>query len=82
MKSCRECMHHLVCAIYAPNFNDILANGENCSEFRSEPNEASHIVKEIFDEIFSYTFYNYGRLIIDHNTLVILKDKLQMKYTK
>ena len=38
MNSCKECMHRLVCEIYAPNFNDILANGENCSEFKDEAN--------------------------------------------
>lgn len=25
MNSCRECIHHVVCAVYAPNFDDVLA---------------------------------------------------------
>lgn len=39
MNSCRNCIHHLVCAIYAPNFNDIIANGGNCSEFKKNYTE-------------------------------------------
>lgn len=33
MSSCKDCAHHLVCAIYAPHLNDIIANGGNCSGF-------------------------------------------------
>jgi len=36
--TCRECIHHLMCAVYAPNFDDVLANGETCSEFKNEAN--------------------------------------------
>lgn len=36
MSTCRDCIHHVVCAVYAPNFNDVLVNGESCSEFKSE----------------------------------------------
>lgn len=36
MSSCKECIHHVVCAIYAPHFNDILAKGGNCSGFIHE----------------------------------------------
>lgn len=43
MMTCRECMHHLVCAIYAPNFDDILANGESCSQFKND----SYFVKVV-----------------------------------
>lgn len=43
MATCRDCMHHLVCAIYAPNFDDILANGESCSEFKND----SHFVEVV-----------------------------------
>ena len=39
--TCKECIHHVVCAVYAPNFDDILANGENCSEFKDK----SHLIK-------------------------------------
>ena len=35
MSSCRKCIHHLVCAVYAPNFDDVIANGENCSQYIS-----------------------------------------------
>lgn len=34
--TCKDCIHHVVCAVYAPNFDDVLANGENCSEFKNE----------------------------------------------
>ena len=36
--TCVNCVHRIVCAVYAPNFDDILANGESCSEFKSKFN--------------------------------------------
>ena len=36
MNSCKDCVCHLVCAIYAPNLNDILANDGRCSEFKKK----------------------------------------------
>lgn len=36
--TCKDCIHRIVCAVYAPNFDDVLANGENCSEFKNESN--------------------------------------------
>lgn len=36
MNSCKDCVCHLVCGIYAPNFNDILANGARCQVFKKE----------------------------------------------
>lgn len=43
MATCRDCIHHLICAVYAPNFDDVLANGESCSEFEN----GSHFVKVV-----------------------------------
>ena len=34
MKSCVDCIHNLVCAIYGPSHNDILANNEECRNFK------------------------------------------------
>lgn len=36
MNSCKDCVCHLVCGIYAPDFNDILANGARCPAFKKE----------------------------------------------
>ena len=36
MNSCKDCVCHLVCGIYAPDFNDILANGARCLAFKEE----------------------------------------------
>lgn len=47
MKSCKECLCHLVCAIYAPHFNDIIANGGNCSGFIQD-------YKEIAKKLWTY----------------------------
>ena len=41
MKSCKNCIHHLVCPQYAPLFDDILEDGKPCSEF---------IDKNVFEE--------------------------------
>lgn len=31
--TCTKCIHHLVCAVYGPEHDDILSKGEPCSEF-------------------------------------------------
>lgn len=47
MSSCRECIHHVVCAVYAPNLDDVLAKGESCLEFKN-----TDIAKEIFEKLY------------------------------
>ena len=38
MTNCKECIHHLVCAIYGPTQDDCMARGEHCSGYKNEEN--------------------------------------------
>ena len=71
MKSCKDCIHHLVCAVYCPELNDIIANGERCTEFKTSfsadvvpKSEVEKLNKEL-DE-----------LAEEHSDLIVEKDQL------
>lgn len=33
MASCKDCIHKLLCPVYAPNFDDVLAQGYKCKSY-------------------------------------------------
>jgi len=37
MKTCRDCIHHFVCAVYAPKFDDVMATDGKCSAYLEKP---------------------------------------------
>lgn len=37
MKSCKDCAHSIVCAVYAPDFDDVMAKDGKCSAYLEQP---------------------------------------------
>lgn len=33
MASCKDCIHSILCPVYAPNFDDVLAQGDKCASY-------------------------------------------------
>lgn len=71
MNSCRDCVHHICCAVYAPTFNDILANGEDCSEFKDKYDFVKVVrckdCKWWIKEVCTYSGGAYGMTIFNPN---------------
>ena len=63
METCKECLHRIVCAVYGPNFDDVLEKGKSCSEFTNTDVKAEAI-KEFAERLKGKGTEVFGHTIV------------------